>query len=86
MNSNQVAATITKAHNIAAELTAFYAASVGRVFNTNEEFSILLDWHDAIEAATAAALSIRSWGDVSDMDKMADECAMWLDYWHERAV
>lgn len=85
MTRNQAAAIITKAHNIAAEITAFYAASVGRVINTNEEFSILVEWHDAIEAATAAALSVRSWVDVSDMDKMADECAMWLDHWKEAA-
>lgn len=79
------AAAITKAHNIAAEVTAFYAASVGCGINTNEEFSLLVEWHDAIKAGTAAAIALRSWVDVSDMDKMADECAMWLDYWKEAA-
>jgi hypothetical protein len=79
------AATIAQAHAAAAAVTHFFCASVGRALNTNEEFSILVEWHDAIEAATAAALSIRSWVDVADMDKMADECAMWLDHWKEAA-
>lgn len=78
-------ALITKARALAAELTNFYAAAVGRELNTNEEFSILVDWYDAIEAATSAALSIRSWVDVDDLDRMKDECKFWLDYWREAA-
>lgn len=79
MTRNDAAAIISKAHNFAEQLTHFYAKSVGKTINTNEEFSILVEWHDSIQAATVAALSIRSWVDVSDMDKMSDECNMWLD-------
>lgn len=85
MSLQQAAAIISKAHAAAAELSDFYCRSVGHIIDTNEEFCILVEWHDAIQAATAAALSIRSWLDVSDMDKMADECAMWLDYWRSVA-
>jgi hypothetical protein len=76
---------IAKAQSMADAVTVFYCSSVGRPINSNEEFSILVEWSDSIEAATAAALSVRSWMDVSDMDKMADECAMWLDHWKEAA-
>ncbi len=76
---------IKKAHALAAELTSFYCAAVGRELNTNEEFSILVEWHEAIEAATSAALSIRSWVDVDDLDRMKDECNFWLDYWQQAA-
>jgi hypothetical protein len=76
---------IKKAHALAAELTSFYCAAVGRELNTNEEFSILVDWHEAINAALDAALSIRSWWDVEELDRMKDECNFWLDYWQEAA-
>jgi hypothetical protein len=80
MDHNQAAAIISIAHKLADQLTQFYVKSVGKAVNTIEEFSILVDWHDAIEAATVAALSIRSLGDVSDMERMSNECEMWLSH------
>jgi hypothetical protein len=75
--------TIQQAHTAADAVTTFFCASVGAPINSNEEFSILVDWHDAIQAAKAHALKLRSWVDVADMDKMEDECNMWLDHWKE---
>ena len=82
---NDAIQLIAKAHALAGELTNFYADRVGREFDTTEEFCILVEWNDAINAAMSAALSIRSWMDVEDLDKMLDECNMWLDYWQEAA-
>jgi hypothetical protein len=76
-------ATLTAAARIAGEaVTTFYCKSVGRGLDSNIEFSLLVNWNDAIEAAQAAALSARSWLDVSDMDAMQDECNLYLDIWH----
>lgn len=75
------ASIIESAHIAADALTVFYCSSAGKPINSNEEFSILVEWSDAIDAAKAHALDMRSWKDVEDMDKMRDECDMWLDHW-----
>lgn len=75
------AAIYKKADDLAQQVTFFYAAAVGRGINTNEEFSLLVEWHDAIEAAIAAALSVRDFRSDKEYCAMQDECNMWLDYW-----
>lgn len=77
--------SIEKAHKAADAVTTFFCSSAGKPVNSNEEFSILVEWLDAIQAAKAHALKIRSWMDVADLDKMEDECNMWLDHWRETA-
>jgi len=67
-----------KAEKFAAEVTAFWAASVGNGLNRLEEFSLLVEWHEAIEEAKALALSLRDWVAVDDFDVMQEECEMWL--------
>ena len=74
---------INKADNMAAEVSAFFAAMVGRANNQNEEFAILVQWSDAIDAAIGAALQLRNWVAVDRIDQMRDECNMWLDHYHE---
>jgi hypothetical protein len=78
---SQVGTLTKKAKTLANDLGVFYAQSVGRnVLNFQlQEFSMLVEWQEAIKAAQAAALKARSWGDVEDMDKLLDECEMWLD-------
>lgn len=83
--TTEIFAIIEQADKIAEDVTMFYCAAVGRGINSNEEFSLLVEWHDAIEAAIGAALSIRSWIDVEYLDKMKDECNMWLDHWKAAA-
>lgn len=73
----------TKADNLANEVTNFYAAAVGRGINTNEEFCLLVEWRDAIDAAIAAALSVRDFRSDKEYCAMLDECNMWLDHWQE---
>jgi len=74
---------INKADNMAGEVSAFFAAMVGRANNQNEEFAILVQWSDAIDAAIGAALQLRNWVAVDRIDQMRDECNMWLDHYHE---
>ena len=67
-----------KAEKFAAEVTAFWAAAVGNGINYLEEFSLLVEWHDAIEEAKALALSLRDWVAVDEFDAMQEQCEMWL--------
>ena len=76
---------IQKAHDAAEAVTIYYCSAAGKPINTTEEFSVLVEWHDAIQAAKSYALQIRSWVDVSDLEKMHDECNMWLDHCMEVA-
>lgn len=67
-----------KAEKFAAEVGFFWAAAVGNGLNCLEEFSLLVEWHDAIEEAKALALSLRDWVAVDEFDAMQEECEMWL--------
>lgn len=67
-----------RAEKLAAEVTSFWAAAVGNGLNCLEEFSLLVEWHDAIEEAKALALSLRDWVAVDEFDAMQEECEMWL--------
>ncbi len=75
MNAYQAA---DKAAN---EVTNFYAASVGRGINSMEEFSLLVEWSDAIAAAINFALSHRDFASDKDFCAMQDECNSYLDMW-----
>lgn len=77
------AAIYKKAADLAQEVGFFYAAAVGRGINTNEEFCLLVEWLDAIEAAIAVALAVRDFISDKEYCAMQDECNMWLDYWRE---
>lgn len=79
MNTALIAAT-NNANRLANEVTFFWAGSVGQELNKLEEFSLLVEWHDAAVVAQAEALNARSWVDVKDMDAMLDECNMWLEH------
>ena len=80
MNTQQIAATYNQADNLAAEVTTFWAAAVGCTINTMEQFSLLVEWHDAIKAAQNLALTLRDWVGVDGFDAMLAECEMWLDH------
>jgi hypothetical protein len=67
-----------KAEKFAAEVTLFWASAVGKGINRLEEFSLLVEWHEAIEEAKKLALSLRDWVAVDDFDAMQEECEMWL--------
>ena len=83
-NNQVLIALINKADNMASEVSAFFASMIGRTNNNpNEEFAILVQWSDSIDDGIAAALSLRNWVSVDRLDKMRDECNMWLDHWHE---
>ena len=74
-----------KADNLAQQVGFFYAAAVGHGINSNEEFSILVEWNDAIEEAIAAALAVRDFIADKDYCAMQDECNVFLDLWREAA-
>lgn len=78
MNTQQIAAIYNKADSLAEQVTTFWCSAAGRTINKLEEFSLLVEWHDAIEAAQAAALNLRDWVGVTQFDAMHDECKMWL--------
>lgn len=82
-NNEALIAIIAKADAVEAEVTMFFASMVGRTNNANEEFALLVQWSDAIDEALGAALMLRSWVTVDRLDKMRDECNMWLDHWHQ---
>jgi hypothetical protein len=67
-----------KAEKFAAEVTSFWASAVGKCINSLEEFSLLVEWHEAIKAAQALAVSRRDWVAVDEFDAMQEECEMWL--------
>ena len=68
----------SKADSLANEVTSFWASSVGNGLNCLEEFSLLVEWHEAIEAAQALAVSLRDWVAVDQFDAMLSECEVWL--------
>lgn len=82
-NSQALIAYINKADEMAAAVSNFFTAMVGRINDQMDEFSILVLWLDAIDDGLNAALQLRNWVAVDRMDKMRDECNMWLDHWHE---
>lgn len=71
---------IAKAEQAAKNYTNFLAASVGAPINAVEEFSVLVEWSDAIDAAIAVCLAARDWVGDEYFCKMKDECNMWLDH------
>lgn len=79
MNAKLIAAS-QNANRLANEVTFFWAAAAGRELNNLEEFSLLVEWYDAVIFAQAQALEARSWVDVKDFDTMLDECNMWLEH------
>jgi hypothetical protein len=70
---------IAKAAQAAQNYTNFLAASVGRGINTLEEFSILVEWSEAIDAAIALCLDRRDFAGDAEFCMMKDECNMYLD-------
>ena len=62
-------------------VTFFYAASVGKGIRATEEFCLLVEWSDAIEAAIWAALSARDHRSDAEYCAMQDECNRYLDMW-----
>lgn len=81
MTNANISAAYTLADTLAGEVTNFFAASVGKTIDSLEEFCLLTQWLDAIEAAIAAALSIRDFIGDRDFCAMHDECSMWLAHW-----
>ena len=75
-----ITSTYSKADALATEVTTFWASSVGGTINKLSEFSLLVEWHDAVSAALDKALTMRDWVSVDHYDKMMDECNMWLDH------
>lgn len=71
-------ATYSKADSLATEVTSLWSSAVGRGINYLEEFSLLVEWHEAIKAAQELALSLRDWIAVDQFDAMLSECEMWL--------
>jgi len=82
-NNQALIANINKADEAAAAVSNFFAAMVGRANNPMDEFATLVLWLDAIDDGLNAALALRNWVAVDRMDKMRDECHMWLDHWHD---
>ena len=80
MNTQQIAATYNKAETLAETVTTFWANSVGKNINSLEQFSLLVEWHFAIEEAQNMALKLRDWVGLSLFDAMLNECEMWLDH------
>lgn len=77
--------TYTAADNLANEVPSFYASLIGKTDNTYlVEFSFLVEWMEAAQAASAEALNLRDWIGVDYYDAMADEAAMHLDLTNER--
>jgi hypothetical protein len=68
-----------KAEALAADVTTFYAKSVGKPLNWFADFSILVEWSEAIAAALAEALALRDWLGVDHFDAMREECTSYLD-------
>lgn len=82
-NSQALITFINKADDAATQVSQFFAGMVGRTSNPMDEFAALVLWLDAIDDGLNAALALRNWVAVDRMDKMRDECNMWLDHWHE---
>lgn len=82
MNNVIAAASFKKAEDLAVEVTTFYAKSVGRGIDALAEFSLLVDWLDACNAAIFAAISIRDDRDDAHFCAMRSECNTYLDLWH----
>ncbi len=80
-------AEYTKAITIDGEFVGFYAdlCRRGAGVGTLEEFSFLVEWLDAAEAAQARAIFLRDWGSVDYFDSMVDQANSNLDLWHEQA-
>lgn len=74
------AAAYNKAETIGNQMVAFWASYAGRTINKMEEFSMLVEWHDAINAAIEAALAVRDWKSDEELCAMRAECEMWLDH------
>lgn len=74
------ATAYSKAETLGNELVAFWASCAGRTINKMEEFSLLVEWHDAIGAAIETALSLRDWKSDDEFCAMRAECEMWLDH------
>ena len=82
-NDQAIIAYINKADEMAEAVSNFFAEMVGKKSDPMDEFAILALWLDAIDEGLNAALMLRNWVSVDRMDKMRDECNMWLDHWHE---
>jgi hypothetical protein len=80
MNTQQIAATYNTAETLADTVTTFWANSVGKNINTLEQFSLLVEWHDAIKQAQNLAITLRDWVGVGIFDSMLSECELWLDH------
>lgn len=85
-NTQDLISAINKADEAEQAISNFFAAMVGRVNDAMDEFAILVLWLDAIDAGLNAALELRNWIAVDRMDKMRDECNMWLDHWNEHVA
>lgn len=80
MNAQQMTDTYNKADKLAAQITTFWAKSVGFGVNQMEETSLLMHWDAAIKAAQDLAIQLRDWVGVDYFDAMADECQMWMSH------
>lgn len=69
---------LTKADQLNSEVTSYFCAQVVKGINKLEEFSLLVEWRDAIVAAQNVCLAARDWIGLDSMDKMLDECDFWL--------
>jgi type VI protein secretion system component VasF len=85
-NTQELINAINKADEADQAVSNFFAAIVGRVCDAMDEFAILVLWLDAIDDGLNAALELRNWVAVDRMDKMRDECNMWLDHWNEKVA
>lgn len=74
----------TKAENIAAQVVGFYADLCARRMPLGglAEFSFLVEWYEAAQAAQAVALNLRDWHGVDQFDAMVDEAGRFLDLYH----
>lgn len=69
---------LNKADELNSQVTNYFCAQIAKGINKLEEFSLLVEWRDAIEAAQAVCLAARDWIGLDAMDKMLDECDFWL--------
>lgn len=76
---NNLQNAVNHADKIAENMVAFWAAFAGKGINQLEEFSMLVEWYEAAEAARNTALAARCWKTVDDFDAVIDEVNSYFD-------
>ena len=66
------------AYELGAVLTNFYAESIGKPLNHKREFTLLLDWQEAIHKALKEARACRLTWLTTDMLTMKSQCEAFI--------